>query len=300
MLLASVLLWALNFTVTKYVLTHGFRPLAYSVMRYGAATALFCAITFARERSFRVGGRHALLLAAAALLLWLNQLGYVYSIKFTTASTVALIIGTTPIFVAVFAHMVGLERLSRAFWIAGIVSFAGAALIAVGEKGGLSANVKGDGLAVLTAATWAAYSVAIAPLMRDYSPYRISAVVLVGCWLLLAATGGYQVRGQSFHFGWLTWLAFGYAVVGPLVVTNVLWFTSIDRVGPSRASLFANSQPFFAVVIALILLHEHMTELQVAGGFLIAAGIVLERRTHIPVAPPAAGVEREPVGTVTK
>ena len=300
MLLATVVLWALNFTVTKYVLTHGFRPLAYSVVRYGAATLLFCLITFARERSFRVGGRHGLLLGAAAILLWLNQLGYVYSIKFTTASTVALIIGTTPIFVAVFAHAVGLEQLSRAFWIAGVISFVGAALIAVGERGGLSANVKGDALAVVTAATWAAYSVAITPLMRDYSPYRISAIVLVGCWLLLAAAGGYQVPGQRFDLGWLTWVAFGYAVLGPLVITNVLWFTSIDRVGPSRASLFANLQPFFAVVFALILLHEHMTRIQIAGGFLIAAGIVLERRTHMPASPPASGVERERVGTVTK
>ncbi len=301
MLLATVLLWALNFTVTKYVLTHGFRPLAYSVVRYGAATLLFCLLTVFRERSFRVhAGRSMLVLAGASVLLFLNQLGYVYAIRYTTASTVALILGTTPIFVAVFARAVGLEHLSRAFWMAALVSFAGAALIATGENGGLSGNVKGDVLALATAATWGAYSVAIAPLMRDYSPYRISAIVLVGCWLLLAAVGGYQVPGQSFDLGWLAWVAFGFAVVGPLVVTNVLWFTSIDRVGPSRASLFANLQPFFAAVIALILLHEHVTPLQIGGGVLIAAGIVLERRSHVPVPPPAAGVERRTAGTVTE
>jgi drug/metabolite transporter (DMT)-like permease len=301
MLLATVLLWALNFTVTKYVLTHGFRPLAYSVLRYGAATTLFCGITFVRERSFRVHRSGSMfLLAGAAVVLWLNQLGYVYALKFSTASTVALILGTTPIFVAVFARVVGLERLSSTFWIAALVSFGGAALIALGESGGLSANVKGNALAVGTAASWAAYSVAIAPLMRDYSPYRISAIVLVGCWLLLAAAGGYQIPGQRFDLGWLTWVAFAYAVVGPLVITNVLWFTSIDRVGPSRASLFANLQPFFAAVIALILLSEHMTGLQIAGGFLIAAGIVLERRSHIPVPPPGAGVEATAAGTGEK
>src|SRR5207302_2512572 len=117
------------------------------------------------------------------------------------------------------------------------------------------------------------------------SPYRISAIVLVGCWLLLAAAGGYQVPGQSFHLGWLTWLAFAYAVVGPLVVTNVLWFTSIDRVGPSRASLFANLQPFFGVVIALLLLSEHLNRYEVAGGFAIFAGIVVERARRPAVEP---------------
>ena len=41
MLLVTVCIWAFNFTVTKYVLTHGFAPLAYSSVRYGAAAALF-------------------------------------------------------------------------------------------------------------------------------------------------------------------------------------------------------------------------------------------------------------------
>ena len=53
------------------------------------------------------------------------------------------------------------------------------------------------------------------------------------------------------------WVAFGFAVIGPLFLTNILWFTAISRVGPSRASLFANLQPFFGVAFALVLLGEH-------------------------------------------
>ena len=39
------------------------------------------------------------------------------------------------------------------------------------------------------------------------------------------------------------WVCFAFAVVGPLFLTNILWFTAISRVGPSRASLFSNLQP---------------------------------------------------------
>jgi len=81
------------------------------------------------------------------------------------------------------------------------------------------------------------------------------------------------------------WLSFLYAVVGPLVITNLLWFSAIDRVGPSRASLFANLQPFLAAVIALLLLHENLTGLQFAGGLLIAAGIVFSRGRQPPPEP---------------
>ena len=56
MLLATVTLWALNFTVTKYVISHGFEPVAYGVLRFGSAALLFGAFTWWRERSFALRG----------------------------------------------------------------------------------------------------------------------------------------------------------------------------------------------------------------------------------------------------
>ena len=41
MLLSTIVLWALNLTVTRYILTHGFQPLAYATVRYGAAAVIF-------------------------------------------------------------------------------------------------------------------------------------------------------------------------------------------------------------------------------------------------------------------
>ncbi len=278
MLIATIVIWALNFTVTRYVLQHGFEPLAYSSVRYGIAATLFAAFTYGYEGSFRVRRRDVVLLVgAAAVGIWLNQLSYVYAIKFTNASTTALILGTTPIFAALIAFAFGLERVSKWFWAATVVSFAGVALVAAGS-GGVSGDVKGDLLGVATAATWAAYSVAIAPLMRRYSPYRISAIVLVIGWLAVAATGSHQLATQNFHLSWEVWALLAFAVVGPLVLTNILWFKAVDRVGPSHATLFANLQPFIAVVFAVLLLSEHISWLQGVGGVAIGIGILMARR----------------------
>jgi drug/metabolite transporter (DMT)-like permease len=289
MLLVTVAIWALNFTVTRYALTHGWAPLAYSSIRYSAGALLFAALTYGSERSFTIGGRRDLMLlvAAAGAGIWLNQLAYVYAIKLTTASTVALTLGITPIFAALGAFAVGLERMSMRFWIAAVVSFAGVALIALGAGGGVSLDVTGNLLAVATAATWAAYSIVIAPLMRRYSPYRISAIVLlIGC-LPLVATALGQLREQTFSLGVLPWLAIVFATLGPLVVTNVLWFRSVSSVGPSRATLFANIQPFIAVLLAVLILSERMTGVQIAGGVLIGLGIGLARRPSPSGAPPS-------------
>jgi drug/metabolite transporter (DMT)-like permease len=282
MLITTVVFWALNFTVSKYILEHGFEPIQYSSTRYVIAAAIFAGITYVSERSFRVSRRDLGILLGCACLLFVNQIGFVYSLHFTTATTVALIFGTLPIFTGLIAAATGVEALTSRFALAAGVSFAGVALVATGDGGGLSSDVKGDLLALLGAATWAAYSVAIGPLMQRYSPYRISFVVLTATTVMLGLAGSHQLAGD-WPGGWLVWLGFAFAVGGPLVLTNVLWFRAIHAVGPSRASLFANLQFFLAAIFAVLLLDESLSTVQIVGGLAIAAGILLAPRERVAV-----------------
>ena len=286
MLLLVVVLWALNLTMSRYVIKHGFEPLAYSTVRYGAATAIFILLTLAMERGILFARRDWRIALAAAAAIVVNQVAFVYALDHATASTVGLVLGATPIFAAIIGLVVGLERVGRRFWIAALVSFAGVGLVALGA-GEVDADRLGIGLAVVTAATWAAYSVAIAPLMRRYSPYRVSAGVLGIGWLGIAVIGSSQVASQDFDLGWKVWTILAVATLGPLVLTNVLWFRVVHRIGPSRAMLAANLQPFVAAIFAVFLLAESLSALQLAGGVLVAAGILLARRRAAPAAPGA-------------
>src|SRR6266508_534946 len=90
LLLATVSLWALNFTVSKYILDHGFHPLSYSAVRYSAAALIFVAVTFPWERSLRIARSDWPLVALAVGLLLVNQLSFVYALYFTPATTPAL------------------------------------------------------------------------------------------------------------------------------------------------------------------------------------------------------------------
>jgi drug/metabolite transporter (DMT)-like permease len=274
MLLATVLLWALNLTVSRYILLHGFQPLSYATVRYGFAAAIFLLVA----SGLSIARSDWWLIAVASVLLVLNQVSFVYALERTTAATVGLILGSLPIFAGLIGLVVGLERLPGRFWLAATVSFGGVALVALGSGGSLSGNLGGDLLAVGTSASWAGYSVVIAPLMARYSPLRISAVVLTLTWFGLLVVGFTQTADQDFSLGWKVWALFAFAVLGPLVITNVLWYTALHRVGPSRATLAANLQPFVAALFGVILLSEHISTVQVIGGVLIAAGIVLSRR----------------------
>jgi drug/metabolite transporter (DMT)-like permease len=289
MLLGTVLLWALNLTVTRYMFLHGWQPLSYGTIRYFAAIALFWAFTYWRERSFRIARRDLPLVLLAALLIFLNQVAFVYGLTFGAASTMGLLLGATPVFIGVLTVVLRLGRTGRAFWIGAGITFAGVALVAAGSAGSVSSSGKGILVGICTALTWAAYTVTIAPLMRRYSPYRISALVLAIGWVPLVFVSIPQLGSQEFSFGWKVWLGFAFAVVGPLFLTNILWFTAIAHVGPSRASLFGNLQPFFAVCFALLFLSESLHRLEIVGGLLIFTGIALERMwTDTPPAAPGA------------
>ncbi|MGH3007197.1 MAG: DMT family transporter [Gaiellaceae bacterium] len=288
LLLATVLFWSFNFTVVKYALTHGWEPLSYASVRFALGALLFSAVTLGREGSLRVERRHVpLMLGAAALGTWLNQLTFTYSVRLTTAATVALMFGTLPIFVALFAQALGVERLRFRHWAATAVSFSGVALVALGSSGGIAGDLGGILLGLGATATWAAYSVAIGPLMQRYSPYRISAfMLLVGSVPLLVSSAAQLAAQDWAALGGLAWAAFVYSLFFSLVFTNVMWFEAIDRVGPARASLYANLNPFLGAFFALVVLSEEMGPLQFAGGFVIGAGILLARLARPPAPSP--------------
>ena len=284
MLLSAIALWALNLTVSRYILTHGFQPLAYSTVRYGLASLVFIAIALVAERSLRIQRRDLGLVFGAATALFVNQIAFVYALKSTSASVIALILAATPIFAALIGLAFGTEVLPRRFWAGAALSFAGVGLVALGAGGEIGADAVGILFGILTAATWAVYSILITPLMARYSPSRISAVVLPLSWVGIALIGLPQTRSQDWSLGWEVWVLLVFATLGPLVVTNILWFHSLDRIGASRATLATNLQPFAAAICAVVLLGETIDVVQILGGLLIGVGILAARRRS-PVSP---------------
>ena len=277
---ATVLIWAFNVTVTKYVLTHGFQPLAYGAIRYGAAAVLAVVVALALERSLAVGGRRSLMLIGlAAAFLLVNQVSFVYALKLELGDDRRADHGHD-------ADLHGDRRVDRraraadtGFWVATAVGFAGVAMVAVGSGGDLSADLGGDLLALslvgLVGLLLGVDRAAHAPLLAvpDQRGRALRDVRSVpGDQLAPARRPGLRLASN------LVWVCLAFAIVGPLFLTNILWFTAVHRVGPSRATLFANVQPFVAAIFAAVILSEHLSWIQWLGGATILAGIVLERR----------------------
>src|SRR5581483_12237589 len=123
---AAPIIWSLQIVASKYSLTHGFTPLPFLALRFAMAASAFGLLGFWLERSFRIADRRdRLWLAAAAASMTGNQLAFAYSLRFTTAVTVAFMFGLMPIVAALLAAAVGIDRLARRTLAAGAVSFSG-------------------------------------------------------------------------------------------------------------------------------------------------------------------------------
>ena len=299
MLGLCVVIWGFNFTVVKYATSHGFTPLAYAGTRFAISGAIFAIVGLTRNLGPSLPRRDLVKLVLwSASLTTMNQVALPYSFQYASVSSVALLFGTLPVFAAVYSLLWRIERASTRIWLAAGLSFGGVALIAIGTHGGPSGSVGGILLGLVAPATFALYSIVLVPLVRKYGSLQGNVLAAVATLpLLLSVTGPSLVHTD---WGAVTPLAYSgvvYSSVASYVLTNVLWLVAVGRVGATRASLYANLQPFFGALFAVLLLSEVMGRYELLGGVAIAGGIVLSRtgsrlrKRAAPVEPAAAPVE---------
>lgn len=276
MLVFANVLWSLNYATTKLGF-EDWNPLLFSASRFLIAGLAFSAFVWWREGSIAIRREDMpLIVAAAAVGILLNQITFATAVDHTTAGNVALILASAPAFAAMFASMLRHEHVRARHWLALGVSVCGVAIVIQGGSGVHGISLVGDLLAVGAAVTWAAYSVMLRPLFFKYSAARISAMmILLGSIMLLPfgiSQGLTQDWGALGPVALSTW---SYSVIFPLLVTNLLYFRSLRRVGASRATLYMYLQPFLGALFAALLVGESVTALQVVGGVVIVIGVSL-------------------------
>jgi drug/metabolite transporter (DMT)-like permease len=283
MLLTVVLLWSGNFTAMRYAIG-SFHPLAFSAVRFALGATLYALVVLLREGSLRIARRDLkAILLLAAIGIFANQVAVIYAVKQAGAANVGMLMASAPIIAALLARKLGHERIGRRH-VAGIaVAATGALLVLYGGGGVGGAPLVGWFLGLLTAATWSSYSVLLRPLMARYSAERLSAAVLLTGSAMLIPVSLPQIAEQDWSApSPRAWLAMAYSLVFSLLVTNVLWFDAIHRVGAARATVFLYLEPFCVAVIAMLVLGEHVSAAEWVGGVVILAGVLVARRGEEP------------------
>lgn len=284
--LCVVLIWGMNFTVVKVALG-SLTPLTFNTLRFSIATALLLLIMRLRGESFDL--RRADILPVIFLGFCghtLYQAFFINGLARTTPAITALLMATSPLFVAIYGYLLRIER-ARPLVLAGIgLSFVGVLLVIIGGQGEINlrnGTLVGDLFALVAAMMWAGYTLGGKPLLGRYSPLKLNAMTMVPGTFILALISAPQIAGQN----WAAvtpeaWGALAYSTLFAVVVGYVLWYTSVQRVGSARTAIYSNVPPIIAAITGWLFLGDRLTPWQLGGATIVIAGILLTRRGRSP------------------
>ncbi len=283
-MLLVVLIWGVNFTVTKGAFAR-FPPLAFTGVRFALASLLLVPLV-GRLEGREPLPRHVLtrLILLGVVGNTLYQLGFISGLDRTTASNSALILAAMPSIVALLAVALGFEPLRPKVLGGVLVATVGVVLVVAARGAGFGgATMAGDLLTLGAVICWAGYTLGLRQLPPEVSPLRVTMVTTVAGAPGLLLAGLPEMLGMDWSaVGWQGWAALGYATFLSLLVAYVIWNRSVQVVGPSRTVIYMCLTPLVAVVTATLFLGERPMPLQAVGAALIIGGVLVTREPAEP------------------
>lgn len=279
-MLLVVLIWGINFTVTKGAFAR-FPPLAFTGVRFALASLLLVPIVRHLEGAEPLPrGVLARLIVLGLVGNTLYQLAFILGLDRTTASNSALILSSMPSIVALLAVTLGFEPLRPKVLGGVLVATLGVVLVVAARGTGFGeATMAGDLLTLGAVICWAGYTLGLRVLPPDVSPLRVTMVTTLAGMPGLVLAGVPEMLAMDWSaVGWQGWAALAYATLFSLLLAYLIWNRSVKVVGPSRTVIYMCLTPLIAVASAAAFLGERPQPLQGVGAALIIGGVLLTRR----------------------
>ena len=276
-LIGTVVMWAVNFSVVKAGLRH-FTPMAFTSIRLTGAALCFLAIARLSPGPKLLSSDRARFVVLGLIGHTLYQTLFIQGIDATSASSSAILLGLTPVFVALLSLFLSAEKPRPGAFVGIGVSVLGVYLVlrdSMSEGG----SFLGDALTLGATFCWSLNTVLSEPLVARYGSLRTSAYAFsIGslAFIPLGLPELYRMTPASIPAP--GWWALGYSIVFSLVVAYCLWFYAVGRIGPTQTAIYSNLTPVAATVVAYLALDEPLGRRKLLGAVVIFLGIYLVRR----------------------
>ena len=273
--LVVVMCWAGWVIATRFAVTTHLRPVDVAFLRYFVASALLAPVVWHEGLGIRrIGAWRTLVLVCGAGLPFLLIAST--GMRFAPASDVgAVMIGTMPVFVAVFSALISSERFDR-MRVAGFVAvIAGVIGIAAHGLFDLESGAwRGHILFLVGAAMFAAFTVTLR--RSGIGPWHAAAIVNVYSLAIFAPI--YLLAFGPGHLAAAPGEALTQAAMQGVVAGIVALFffgESVRRLGASRAAVLGSFTPVVAALLGMLLLGEFPTRLTWLAIVAVSVGVVL-------------------------
>jgi drug/metabolite transporter, DME family len=283
-IVAAATIWATLGLFAKILYAQGvsFESLVAVRASMGWAAILLFVLTTGGIRSLRVPGRDLLFLVPLGLVgIGFFYLLYFYTIRESTVGTAAILLYSSPAFVAVLARLFLKEDLNAAKVISLFLTIGGVFLVAGAYDPAnlaVSPNVLLAGL--LSGLTYGLYSIFGRPVAGRLDPSIIlSYALFFGAALLVVAALPTLDTLASLSVG-------SYALLLMLAVVHTtlgfaLYTFGLGRLGAGRAAIVATVEPVVAGALGVVLLAEDLTVPKVVGaGFVISGAVLAQMRVR--------------------
>ncbi len=305
LLLFCNLIWASQFVLVKIV-QEQMGPVAATSFPMLIATVLLVLIVHFKLDSHRTEG-----MAKAFKRDWLGfltvgvlgqvvaQLFITWGVRYSPASNAALLMLTLPIATAVMAHFLLSEKMSPIRWVSFALAITGVVVCSGVDWKELNLSganyFLGNCLIFVSVCGSAFYNVYSKKLLERYTPLQVllySYYCAVAFLIPITFYTEPNALQQIVHYTTGTWVGIALLAVLQYCLSMVVFLTVLSRLDATQASLSNYLIPFFGLIVAAIVLHEHMTLFMIAGGILVLLSTLLitvyeERRR--PRTQPASG-----------
>lgn len=275
-LAASGLLWGTTVPLTKLGLAW-LGPGWLTVARFAVSAVLLG--WFAR--------RHLREAVTPAILGW-GAFGYGMvivaqnaGIARTSVSHAALIVGATPILIALMTVGLGRSRVGPVSWLGFGTALAGVALIAADSSG--VATLGGDGLVISSLLLSAGFVVAQPAMLAGRDPMAVTAVQFAAAAIAAVPAAAIMDPLPALSAPPVAMLAVAGLILGGTLAPFTLFAYGQARVAPEIAGAFLNLEPLVGAAAGVLAFADPFGLPQLIGGVAILTGIAL---TALPLLSP--------------
>jgi len=208
---------------------------------------------------------------------------FTLGVSLTTANHATMILAILPVTTGAIAHCWDRQMPGVLWWLGCAIAFAGEILLLYDPAAaGGEAGIEGD-LLVWSSTLFASLGyVSGARLQRSGYSARGTTFWGVGLFALLLlpalplAVDLEALAGAGLY----AWSGLLYQAIGVTIVAYILWYWALGTGGIARVGLFQFLQPVSGVILAWLILAEHLTLIFVTASSIIMLGVVIAFRAR--------------------